>query len=112
MLKELKHPASVKAGGNLELAMKWQNTGSAPCYRPYRLAYRISNDAGYKKTVVGKVTVDHWLPGSIELFTAEFFNSPRDLPPGDVIDVSDRFALPADLPVGQYILSLAVVGER
>ena len=26
------------------LSMKWQNTGSAPCYRPYRLAYRLSND--------------------------------------------------------------------
>ena len=111
VLKELKHPASVKAGGNLELAMKWQNTGSAPCYRPYRLAYQISNEAGYRKTVVGKVTVDHWRPGSVELFTAQFFNSPPDLPPGDVIDVSDRIALPADLPVGQYVLSLAVVGD-
>jgi hypothetical protein len=111
VLKELKHPASVKAGDKLELAMQWQNTGSAPCYRPYRLAYRLSNEAGYRTVAVGRVTVDRWLPGSIELFTAEFFNSPPDLPPGDVTDVSDHIALPADLPAGEYVLSLAVVGE-
>ena len=37
--KELKHPAQVQAGGKLELSMKWQNVGSAPCYRPYRVAF-------------------------------------------------------------------------
>ena len=26
--------------------MKWQNTGSAPCYRPYRLAYRLQRQDG------------------------------------------------------------------
>ena len=45
-LQELKHPTVVRAGQVLELAMRWRNTGSAPCYRPYRLACRLSNDAG------------------------------------------------------------------
>ena len=46
VLKELKHPKQAKPGETIKLAMKWQNTGSAPCYRPYRLAYRLSNDDG------------------------------------------------------------------
>jgi hypothetical protein len=92
--------------------MKWQNTGSAPCYRPHRLAYRLTNDAGYSKVATGKVTVNKWLPGSIDLFTAEFFKSPPDLPPGEIATVSDSFALPADIPAGPYVLSLAVVGEE
>ncbi len=46
VLTELKHPSSTKPGAKLDLLMKWQNVGSAPCYKPYRLAYRLSNDQG------------------------------------------------------------------
>ena len=31
VLKELKHPSEARPGGNLQLAMKWQNVGPAPC---------------------------------------------------------------------------------
>ena len=48
------------------------------------MAYRLSNESGRSTIVVGKVTVNHWLPGSIELFTDEFFKQPSDLPPGAV----------------------------
>ena len=43
------------------------------------------------------------------MFTPEFFKMPKDFPPGEVNDVSDRVALPADLPPGQYTLSVGVV---
>ena len=46
VLKELKHPKQAKPGEAIKLVMKWQNTGSAPCYRPYRVAYRLSNNNG------------------------------------------------------------------
>ena len=92
--------------------MKWQNIGSAPCYKPYRLAYRLANDQGYEKVFVGTVTVNKWLPGSIELFTEEFFKEPEDLPPGEVIDVADSIQLPHDLSPGTYTLSIAVVGTE
>ena len=92
--------------------MKWQNVGSAPCYKPYRVAYRLANDQGYEKVFVGTVTVNKWLPGSIELFTEEFFKEPKDLPPGEVIDVADSIQLPDDLSPGTYTLSIAVVGAE
>jgi hypothetical protein len=111
VLKELKHQAAVKPGGTLEVATKWQNIGSALCYRPYRLAYRLSNGSGYAKIIAGKTTVNHWLPGSIEVFTPEFFRNPKDLPPGEITPAADTLTLPADLPAGQYTFSLAVVDQ-
>lgn len=109
VLAELKHPAKAQAGAKLELAMKWQNTGSAPCYRPYRLAYRLSNENGFSKMFVSSVMVNHWMPGSIEMFTEEFFKEPKDLPLGEVNNVTDTITLPKDLGPGTYGLSVAVV---
>jgi hypothetical protein len=111
VLKELRYPATVKAGGRFHLSSKWQNTGSASCYRPYRLAYRISNDNGYTRIIIGKTTVNHWLPGSVEVFTPEFFRNPPDLPPGEVTTAADTLSLPADMPAGQYTVSLAIVDQ-
>jgi hypothetical protein len=112
LLKELKHPDQATAGGKLELAMKWQNVGSAPCYRPYRLAYRLTNDAGDHHVLVGDVTVDKWLPGEMEPFTDEFFRETADLPRGAVVDVADTLRLPETLSREVHTLSIAVVGEE
>jgi len=112
VLKELKHPSGAKPGAKLDLLMKWQNVGSAPCYKPYRLAYRLSNDQGYAKVFVSNNTVNRWLPGSVELFTEEFFKQPKDLPPGEVAAVTDTITLPVDIPAGVLSLSLAVVEEH
>ncbi|MBM4088283.1 MAG: DUF4832 domain-containing protein [Planctomycetes bacterium] len=111
VLKELGHPASARSGGSFQLAMKWQNVGSAPCYKPYRVAYRLSSDNSQSTLVVGKVTVNNWLPGSIELFTDEFFKQPADLPPGEVYSINDSIELPDGLPPGSYNLSIAIVGQ-
>ncbi|MBN2474041.1 MAG: DUF4832 domain-containing protein [Pirellulales bacterium] len=110
VLNELGHPAQVNPGGKLPLAMKWQNAGSAPCYKPYRLAYRLTGPDGRPQVFVSDVTANRWLPGSIELFTDEFFQQPADLPPGPVADVADSVQLPDNLPPGEYALSVAIVG--
>jgi hypothetical protein len=49
------------------------------------------------------------LPGSIEPFTEEFFDAATDLPPDAVHEVLERLTLPADLPAGDYHLSIGVV---
>jgi hypothetical protein len=112
VLRELKHPARAQRGEPLVLTMKWQNVGSAPCYRPYRLAYRLTNQNGYARTLVGRVTVDKWMPGSVELFTEEFMSQPPDLPPGRVVEVVDRITVPNDMPPGSLQLAIGVVGEQ
>lgn len=112
VLKEWKHPLRVKAGTALRLSMKWQNLGSAPCYRPYRLAYRLTDDHGRAFVGVGNLTVNRWLPGSIDVFTEQFFREPRDLPPGEIMNESDHVILAENLRPGRYALSLAVVDHR
>jgi len=112
VLRELKHPATAAAGKELALSMKWQNVGSAPCYRPYRLAYRLTNDNGIAKVLPSTITVNKWMPGSVPLFTEDFYKGEWDLPNGEVNDVADKVALPADIPPGRYRLSIAVIGEK
>ena len=92
--------------------MKWQNTGSAPCYRPYRVAYRLTSDTAGEKILVGNVTVEKWMPGHVETFSEEFINDPPDLPPGPIADVADRVVVPADVPAGLYRLAIGIVGEQ
>lgn len=64
VMNELKHPSTARPGEKIQLAMKWQNVGSAPCYKPYRVAYRLSIER-YEKVFVGEATVNNWLPGSM-----------------------------------------------
>jgi hypothetical protein len=111
VLTELSHPSNAQLGTVLGLAMKWQNVGSAPCYRPYRVAFRLTSPSGPKQIFVSDITVNKWLPGSIEIFTEEFFKEPQDLPPGEVVEVRDAIPLPDDLAPGTYTVSIAVVGE-
>lgn len=111
VLRQFMHAATAQAASVLSFSTKWQNIGSAPCYRPYRVAYRLSGEDGVTRTFVGTLTVNRWLPGSLDLFTEEFFKGPKDLPPGPIYDVSDSITLPADVPVGKHTLSVAVVDE-
>ena len=109
VLKELKYPAQVRVGGKLELSMKWQNVGSAPCYKPYRLAYRLEKQGRTftMRPLRLEFAREHWLPGSIEMFTPEFLKMPKDLPLGGVVPVTFTFStLPADTSPGQYTLSI------
>jgi hypothetical protein len=71
----------------------------------------LTDGDGQHRVLVGKVTVEKWLPGEIDLFTEEFFKQPADLPPGEVVDVAESIRLPDDLTPGTYSLSIAVVGE-
>lgn len=109
VLRELRHAAHVVPGGEMKLGMAWQNTGSAPCYRPYRLAYRLRSTEGHARVSAGAVTVNKWMPGSVELWTDEFFRQPPDLPPGPVCEEVEVITIPADMPQGRYELAIAVV---
>ena len=111
-LIELHHPAEAVPGGELAVAMKWRNTGSAPCYRPYRIALRLTDSAGKPHYVVLRAAVDRFLPGSIDLFTDEFFREPADLPPGKAVSVSETIRLPEGLAPGECRLAVGVVAAE
>jgi hypothetical protein len=77
--------------------------------RGYRLVATLADGSERRLICTSPITVNRWQPGSIPLFTDEFFKEPPDLPPGDVADVADSIKLPADLPPGSYVLSMGVV---
>lgn len=112
VLRELKHPAQAAAGDEITVAMKWRNVGSAPCYRSYRVALRLTDAAGRHRVFVGNATVDRWMPGSVELFTDDFLREPPDLPPGPIVPVSQTVSLPTDLPPGTYTLAVGIVATE
>ncbi|MCX5644834.1 MAG: DUF4832 domain-containing protein [Phycisphaerae bacterium] len=112
VLKEMKHPKQAAAGTSVAIETRWQNVGSAPCYRSYRVAYRLSNEQGHAKVLPGTDTVNQWMPGSVALFTKEFFQQVPDLPPGDVVQIPDQVTLPKDTPKGQYDLAIGIVADN
>ncbi|MCK9639305.1 MAG: DUF4832 domain-containing protein [Prolixibacteraceae bacterium] len=115
VLKEFSHEEKVKAGSRFELSMKWQNAGSAPCYRPYRLAFRITDNLGQEQkggTFISSVNVKNWMPGDMVLNPQEYLKDPVDLPLGEINEVKESINLPGDLKPGKYKLSIAIVGEE
>jgi hypothetical protein len=94
VMRELTHPAEVRAGAALVLQSQWENVGVAPVYRPWPLAYRLRNES---EQVVAqwtsKADLKQWLPG--ERYQVE--------------DASD---IPEHLPAGVYQVDVAVLDEH
>jgi len=119
VLKELKHPARARPGEPVVLTTKWQNVGSA--ILAYVLGHAIGNcrlsfdnfqSKIENRKSAGTITVEKWMPGSVEMFTEEFFKELPDLPPGEVVEAVDRVVLPNDVPAGSLRLAIGVVGEE
>lgn len=109
VLEELRYQVTDQPERTLQLEMRWRNTGSAPCYAPYLLAYRLTDDEGSTEVFAGRTTVDSWMPGSVEVFTPQFMQAPPDLPPGDPVNVTETLPLGDDLPGDRWALDVAVV---
>lgn len=87
-LRRAEWQGQVHAGEALHLKTWWVNEGIAPVYRPFVLAFRLSSSKG---STVLRTDADlrKWIPG-------------------DAIFEDPIFA-PADLPEGEYTLSVAVL---
>jgi hypothetical protein len=70
----------------------------------------LTDGASHHHVLPGSVTVNRWLPGSVDLFTEAFMQAPPELPPGPVAEVADRVHVPVDVPPGEYTLAMGVVG--
>ena len=110
VLREVSYPRQVSVSEKLPIKMTWQNIGSAPCYRPYPVAYRFRDASGKQFVVVSEtLVVSQFLPGSVPVFTDEFLKDPPELPPGDLTSIEDAVTLPADMPSGEYEMAIGVV---
>jgi Domain of unknown function (DUF4832) len=110
VLREASYSADVAPGASLTIESSWQNLGSAPCYRPYRLAWRLK--AGTQEFITADVPVNGWMPGDMPVFTAEFLKDPQDLPAGPLVEQRSTIHVPAELAGVECELAVAIVGEK
>ncbi len=91
VLRKLTYPAKVKPGGDFTFTSWWENKGVAPCYRPFRLAFRLHN-SNQDVLLVTDADLRSWLPDD-NLYDA-------------------AVSLPTDLAKGQYDLQIGVLDEH
>ncbi|MCS7239350.1 MAG: DUF4832 domain-containing protein [Thermoguttaceae bacterium] len=108
VLRELQHRSTAFPGGELTVTSVWQNVGSAPCYRPYRLAYKLEGPGG-TLVALSQADIRTWMPGSVDIRNPRFLENPPELPPGNPVRVVDKIKLPGDLPPGEYTLAVGIV---
>lgn len=102
--------ASIEGNrSELKLRSTWQNIGSAPCYRPYKVAWRLRGP-GVDQVLRTDTTVSRWMPGEVEVFTVDFLGRVPDLPPGPRQTIEQT--LPVHVPAGTYELLVGIVDDQ
>ena len=91
VLRNFSYPVAVSPQSKLGFLSWWENKGVAPIYRQYPLALRLQNA---QRTVVLETAADirKWLPGDSVY--------------------EDSVFVPADLPLGEYQVSLAILDPQ
>ena len=90
VLRALRHPAAVKAGGALAVETDWENVGVAPCYADYAPAVSLVNGDGERVAVQAlDATTRDWLPGEFS--------------------VGGDLAVPAGTAAGEYTLAVGII---
>lgn len=87
-LRRFTFPNEIKPGERLHFESWWENRGVAPCYKKFKFAIRLKNDA-HTEVFVTDANIIDWLPGD------SLYNN--------------SFVLPADLPEGDYDVEVALV---
>jgi hypothetical protein len=108
VVRSVEHAAEARRGKTLEVRMKWENVGVAPCYADYRAAVALADRRGKRRVVAmapGKAR--EWLPGKFDLVAR--LAVPGNLAPGDyAVQIA---VVPASSP-GEGVVRLAIAGGR
>ena len=106
VIRRLEHPASVRAGSDLPVAIAWENVGVAPPYSDCRLALRLRNEKAAAPPLVLPTpdAIRGWLPGATN--TIAKVKLPRSLEPG-------RYELAVGVVgnAGKPVVRLAIAGR-
>jgi hypothetical protein len=82
-------PTSAAAGSNFELGLAVENRGVAPSYNSYKFKLRLTGNGVVRDIDVNSVDSRAWLEGQI-------------------VSGNHAVTLPADLPAGQYAVSIGL----
>ncbi|UCF38818.1 MAG: DUF4832 domain-containing protein [Acidobacteriota bacterium] len=91
VLRRFTYPEEVEPSGRLRFTSWWDNKGVAPCYKPFRLALRLSGPISHE-VFLTEADITVWLPGD-NVFDSSVF-------------------LPLEMEAGSYSLDLAIVDEN
>ena len=87
-LRRFEYPSTINPGCKLAFTSWWENTGVAPCYKRFPVAFRLKN-AGHTQMMVTNADIRNWLPGD---------------------NLYDNFIfIPWDMPLGSYELQIALI---
>jgi len=90
-LRELTHPREARPGEMLLLRSRWQNTGVAPIYHAWPLAYRLRSASDQVVARwVSTANLMRWLPGA-------------------PLEVEDSVKVPDKVPPATYSLDVAIL---
>lgn len=93
VLRELTHPAGIRPGESLIIQSRWDNTGVAPIYHAWPLAYRLRSGTDHVVAQwISAADLKQWLPGP----------SHR---------AEERVVVPETVPAGSYTLDVAILAE-
>ncbi len=87
-LRRFTYPETVEAGGSMEYSCWIENSGVAPCYKPFRFALRLMNEKD-ARVFTTDADILKWLPG----------DSVHD---GSLV-------IPADMPEGIYEMQAGII---
>ena len=87
-LRRFAYPAVIGPNRKIAFTSWWENDGDAPCYRKFPLALRLSNKEA-STVMITDADIRKWMPGD-NLYNNSAF-------------------IPANLPDGEYQLSIAIV---
>ncbi|MEJ6061697.1 DUF4832 domain-containing protein [Aliivibrio salmonicida] len=98
-LNSFTHPKEARVGDVIQIHAEWKNTGVAPSYYPYQLAYRFVDSSGTleRQQDTSRNVLD-WLPAETRKGTAS------------VIDIKDDITVPDK--AGVYDLQVALINDN
>lgn len=88
VLRNFTYPDKVVQNQVLTFKSWWENVGVAPCYKDFKLAFRIKSDRK-EKVYITDADIRKWLPGD-NLYDGTLY-------------------IPANFPPGEYEISVAIV---
>lgn len=99
----------VEPGGMLDVSFSVKNTGSAPFYYPWPVQVALVDERTRQIVFSQTLAEDirEWLPGSGWDSKTKTYRQPAE-----TREVTARLALPAGLPTGAYIVSLAILNPE
>lgn len=94
VLRQMTHATEAQPGRTLSLQSRWENVGVAPIYHDWPLAYRLrSAEDGVVARWASSAQLRQWLPG------------PQH-------EVEDTVVLPESVPIGLYVLDVAILDRE